>query len=325
MGSTNSRVRLARPPPISSVTSSSTGPAIVRGRIGTILSPLRVSQAPSSVSAETGLAPCAIGWMTIEDLLGRLIGADAPPVWQWLTRRPFGTAGPRGLFTHDLASDVPDAEFQRRASERYRTTRWTIYTHAVAGLRGGTDLDRPLHAQQLAYLLRISPVAHTIARLRAQGPATIVPARIGEHDQVCAATQRRPRRRRRHRFRLPPALRPVRAALRPGLQHHRVVDPPAGVVVPSLLSTASTWHRSSTTWRSPRWSRWSATRRLRHRLATLPGRCLVRPDARTWPLRSDRPPPAALLRPPALDRIRFAAAVKTALRLLPITVQSWCC
>lgn len=138
----------------------------------------------------TGLAACAIGWLTTEDLLGRLIGADAPAVWQWLTRRPFVTAGPRGLFTHDLARDVLDAELQRRSPERYRTTHWTIYTHAVAGLRGGTDLDRPLHAQQLLYLLRISPVAHTIARLRAQGSAAIVPARIDEHDQVCAIIER---------------------------------------------------------------------------------------------------------------------------------------
>jgi hypothetical protein len=98
--------------------------------------------------------------------------AEAPDLisaLQWLTRRPFVTAGPRGLFTHDLARDVLDAEFQRRTSERYRTTRWTIYTHAVAGLRGGTDLDRPLHAQQLGYLLRISPVADTIAGLDSGG------------------------------------------------------------------------------------------------------------------------------------------------------------
>jgi hypothetical protein len=83
----------------------------------------------------TGLITCAIAWLTTEELLTELIGAEASAVWQWLARRPFITTGPRGLFTHDLARDVLDAEFERRAPARFRATRWTIYTHAVAGLR----------------------------------------------------------------------------------------------------------------------------------------------------------------------------------------------
>lgn len=138
----------------------------------------------------TSLTMCAIGWLTTEDLLTELIGADAPTVWQWLTRRPFITTGPRGLFTHDLARDVLDAEFQRRAPERYRTTRWTIYTHAVTGLRAGPSLDRPLHAQQLLYLTRTGPFAAAISALQAQGTATVVPARPDEHEQVCSLIER---------------------------------------------------------------------------------------------------------------------------------------
>ncbi|HEU5111157.1 MAG TPA: ATP-binding protein [Micromonosporaceae bacterium] len=134
----------------------------------------------------TGLTTCAIAWLTTEDLLTQLIGADAPAVWQWLTRRPFITTGPRGLFTHDLARDVLDAEFQRRAPERYRATRWTIYTHAVTGLRAGPSLDRPLHAQQLVYLMRTSPFTTAISALRAQGTATVVPARPDERERVCS-------------------------------------------------------------------------------------------------------------------------------------------
>ena len=138
----------------------------------------------------TGLATCAIAWLTTEDLLAQLVGADAPAVWQWLARRPFITIGPRGLFTHDLARDVLDAEFQRRAPERYRTYRRIIYDHAVAGLRAATGLDRQLHAQQLIYLMRNSPFADAISALRAQGSATVVPARPDDHDQVCAIIER---------------------------------------------------------------------------------------------------------------------------------------
>jgi hypothetical protein len=138
----------------------------------------------------TGLATCAIAWLTTEDLLALVIGADAPAVWQWLIGRPFITSSPRGLFTHDLAREVLDAEFERRAPERYRATRWTIYNHAVAGLRAGTSLDRPLHAQQLLYLLRTSPLAAAISALRVQGTATVVPARPDEHDLVCSIIER---------------------------------------------------------------------------------------------------------------------------------------
>ena len=122
----------------------------------------------------TGLATCAIAWLTTEDLLAQLVGADAPAVWQWLARRPFITTGPRGLFAHDLARDVLDAEFERRAPERYRAYRRTIYAHAVAGLRAATGLDRQLHAQQLFFLLRNSPLADAISALRARGSATVV-------------------------------------------------------------------------------------------------------------------------------------------------------
>ncbi|GFJ87698.1 ATP-binding protein [Phytohabitans rumicis] len=138
----------------------------------------------------TGLATCALAWLTTEDLLHRLVGADAPAVWQWLARQPFVVSGTRGLFTHDLARDVLDAEFERRAPERYRAHRWTVYKHAVAGLRAGTSLDRPLHAQQLFCLLRRSPFATAISALRAQGSATVVPARPGEHEQVCSIVER---------------------------------------------------------------------------------------------------------------------------------------
>ncbi|WP_204005261.1 ATP-binding protein [Virgisporangium aurantiacum] len=138
-----------------------------------------------------GLAACAIAWLTTEELLARLVGADAAPaVWQWLARRPFITAGPRGLSAHDLARDVLDAEFERREPERYRSYRRIIHAHAVAALRATTGLDRQRHAQQMFFLLGNSPLAEVVARLRARGSATVAPARPDEHEPVCAVIER---------------------------------------------------------------------------------------------------------------------------------------
>ncbi|MEU8079979.1 AAA family ATPase [Catellatospora citrea] len=137
----------------------------------------------------TGLATCAIAWVTTEDLLRQLVGAEAPEVWQWLARRPFVTAGPHGLSIHDLARDVLDAEFERRSPERYRAYRRVIKNHALAGLRAASGFDRQPHAQQLHLLLRNSPLTGVISAIRAQGSAAVVPARPDEHDRVCSIVE----------------------------------------------------------------------------------------------------------------------------------------
>ena len=107
-----------------------------------------------------------------------------------LARRPFITAGPRGLFAHELARDVLDAEFERRAPERYHSYHRIIHAYAVAGLRAATGLDRQRHAQQLFFLLRNSPRANAVSALRARTSATVVPARPDDHDPVCAIIER---------------------------------------------------------------------------------------------------------------------------------------
>jgi len=139
----------------------------------------------------TGLATCAIAWLTTEDLLARMVGAaDAAAIWEWLARRPFITSTPRGLFTHDLARVVLDAEFERRAPERYRSYHRVIRDHAVAGLRAATGVDRQLHGQQMLFVLRNTPLTEAIFAMRARGSAMVVPARPDEHAQVCGFIER---------------------------------------------------------------------------------------------------------------------------------------
>jgi hypothetical protein len=138
----------------------------------------------------TGLATCAIAWLTTEELLAEMVGADAAAVWQWLARRPFVTSTPRGLFAHDLVRDVLDAEFERRAPERYLSYQRVIRDHVVAGLRAATGIERQLHGQQMVFMLRKTPLTGAVFALRARGSAMIVPARPDEHDQVCAIIER---------------------------------------------------------------------------------------------------------------------------------------
>lgn len=132
----------------------------------------------------TGLAACTQAWLTTEDLLRQVVGADAGEVWAWLARRPFVTCGPNGLFPHELARDVLDAEFERRWPERYRALHRVVHDHLVAGLRSAPGPGRPLLAQHLLYLHRRSPLTQIISPLRAQGSAAVVPARREDHAQA---------------------------------------------------------------------------------------------------------------------------------------------
>jgi hypothetical protein len=131
----------------------------------------------------TGLAACAMAWLTTEDLLRQVVGPAAGEVWAWLERRPFVIRGPNGLFPHDLARDVLDAEFERRWPERYRALHRVVHDHVVASLRSAAGPDRQMLAQHLLYLhrgrggprapggSRAGAVAHRALREPAQRPA----------------------------------------------------------------------------------------------------------------------------------------------------------
>ena len=69
--------------------------------------------------------------------------------------------GPNGLFPHDLARDVLNAEFRRRSPERYRRLHRIIHDRVVAEIRASSGPDRQHPPQQLMFL-------HRTARLPAR-------------------------------------------------------------------------------------------------------------------------------------------------------------
>jgi hypothetical protein len=333
----------------------------------------------------TGLAACAQAWLTTEDLLRRVVGADAGAVWAWLERRPFVTCGPHGLFPHDLARDVLDAEFERRWPERYRALHRVVHDHVVAGLRATTGPGRQMLAQHLLYLHHRSPLTAVISSLRAQGSAAVVPARRADHEPALSLIEhfespQSARLAERWFAEQPESLSVVRDSqgvagfcfhvihptgspmedrdpvirtvldlarrqgpARPGEQidiarflsgrreHER--DPYAVLtgVVSSLLEWVSrplAWSFMPVTddafW-GPFFEYLAFTRQLEFefggRTHIVYGNDWRRLPVGTWlDLMNERehsggtgPPPASLLRPPPLDRARFAAAVRTAL------------
>jgi hypothetical protein len=189
-------IRLGRGHPLATALladAALTGPVPDRlGDVPELISALLASllrEAPSPAHT-AGLVVCTKAWLTTEDLLRDVVGADAPAVWAWLAARPFVTCQPRGLVAHDLARDVLDAEFERRSPDRYRALHRVIHDHVVTRLRSATGLDRQILAQQLLFLHRRSPLTSVFFSLRAQGSAAVVPGRPDEHDEVRAIIER---------------------------------------------------------------------------------------------------------------------------------------
>jgi hypothetical protein len=333
----------------------------------------------------TGLAACAMAWLTTEDLLRQVVGPAAGEVWAWLERRPFVIRGPNGLFPHDLARDVLDAEFERRWPERYRALHRVVHDHVVAALRSAAGPDRQMLAQHLLYLHRGSPFNEVIGSLRAQGSAAVVPARREDHEPALALIEhfegpRSARLAERWFSEQPEGLSVVRddqglasfvfhvmhptgspmedrdpviravldhatrqGPARPGEQIHigRFLagrrgyqsDPYAVLAGPvsSLIEWVSrplAWSfiaiADDATW-GPIFDYIAFTRQLEvefdGQTHVVYGNDWRRLPVGTWlDLMSERehsggtgPPPASLLRPPPLDRARFAAAVRSAL------------
>ncbi len=333
----------------------------------------------------TGLAACAQTWLTTEDLLRQVVGAEAGEVWAWLERRPFVSCGPHGLFPHDLVRDVLDAEFERRWPERYRTLHRVVHDHVVAGLRSAAGPDRQMLAQHLLYLHRRSPLTGIISSLRAQGSAAVVPARREDHEPALSLIAhfegpQSARLAERWFAEQPESLSVVRDSegvasfvfhvihptgspmedgdpvtrtvldhaarqgpARPGEQidiarflagrHGHQSDPYA--VLAGVVSSLLEWVSRPLAWSfvaviddafwGPFFEYLAFTRQLEVELG---GRAHVvygndwrRFPVGTWlDLMNERehsggtgPPPASLLRPPPLDRARFAAAIRSAL------------
>jgi hypothetical protein len=164
-------------------------PDLISALLESLLQEAALRGAPADANL-TGLAACARAWLTTEDLLREVVGAEAGEVWGWLARRPFVTCGPHGLFPHDLARDVLDAEFDRRWPERYRAVHRVVHDHVVARLRSAAGPGRQLLAQHLLYLHRRSPINEVISSLRAQGSAAVVLAREEDHAQATSFVAR---------------------------------------------------------------------------------------------------------------------------------------
>jgi hypothetical protein len=111
-----------------------------------------------SFNHRLALQVCTLAWATTEALLASVVdGAEVPAIFEWLGQLSFIERGPLGLFPHDLARDVLDADFRWRNPDSYRqlNQRLTSHLHTTLLQTGGMDQQRLWF--DLLYLARHNP------------------------------------------------------------------------------------------------------------------------------------------------------------------------
>lgn len=89
------------------------------------------------------LEVCALARVTTEPLLRAALDVDdAHEVFEWLRTLSFVESGPNGVFPHDLARDVLDADLHWRDPEAYNTTFRRISDHIIARLATTRGLEQ---------------------------------------------------------------------------------------------------------------------------------------------------------------------------------------
>jgi hypothetical protein len=137
------------------------------------------------------LEACAHVRVTTEALLASALGADdAHELFGWLRRLSFVEEGPHGLFPHDLAREVLDADLRWRNPERYLDLHRRVRRFIVGHLQQARGLERQRAFFDLLYLHRHSPIMRAAFDWASLGTAYVEPATPEDREAVLGMVRR---------------------------------------------------------------------------------------------------------------------------------------
>jgi hypothetical protein len=103
------------------------------------------------------LEVCALARVTNESLLRAVLGEDAHALFRWLLEVSFVESGPDGVFPHDLARDVVDADLRWRDPDAYRRVFRSVAAHVHERLRSAQGAEQQRTIRDLKFLFRNLP------------------------------------------------------------------------------------------------------------------------------------------------------------------------
>lgn len=120
---------------------------------------------------------CVLAWATTEALLAEVVGGEeAHALFEWLRRLSFIEQGPYGLFPHDLAREVLDADLRWRNPDRYQGLQQQVSAHLHARFARTTGLEQQRTRLDLLYINRHDPGLKAFFDWDAFGSAYAEPA-----------------------------------------------------------------------------------------------------------------------------------------------------
>lgn len=139
------------------------------------------------------LEVCAHARVTTEALLGEALDPeDAPALFQWLRGLSFIEYGREGLFPHDLARDVLDADLRWRNSQAYQDLHRRVRRSVVARLQAARGREQQRAAFDLLYLHRSNPLMQRlhVAHWESLGTGYAEPAALADLPAIVELVRR---------------------------------------------------------------------------------------------------------------------------------------
>lgn len=136
-----------------------------------------VAEVPNPILRQA-LEVCAHAFTTDESLLAACLGAEQSyAAFQWLRSLSFIEQGPFGLFPHDLARDVLEADLRWRNLPRFRTVHFQVRTHIIGQIMATSGLAQQSAIFALLFLHRNNPFMRPFYEWQSFGQFYIDPAR----------------------------------------------------------------------------------------------------------------------------------------------------
>jgi hypothetical protein len=153
----------------------------------------RVIDDVPSARHRQALEVCAHARFTTEELLRfALEGDDSHELFGWLRTLSFVEEAPQGLYPHDVARDVLDADLRWRDAGAYADLHRRLRRYMVDRVRQapGPGLERQDRLGDIVFLSRIHDVTAAYYDLAGMGHAYVDPLRPADRPTVLAMTER---------------------------------------------------------------------------------------------------------------------------------------
>ncbi|MQY03993.1 AAA family ATPase [Actinomadura macrotermitis] len=142
------------------------------------------------------LEVCAHAMITTQDLLRDALGdlpegaPDAATLFGWMRRLSFVSACPGGLYPHDVARDVLDADLRWRDRSCYLRVHRRIRRHLLDRVFGPGGPAQRQAITELTFLQRVNPVVRSYLAWTCLGTHRPGALRPGDHAAIRAMTER---------------------------------------------------------------------------------------------------------------------------------------